>query len=740
MEIFRIFGTIFLKDNEVDNRLDRIDRKAKGVGGTFSELGTTLARPFTATVAPIRGLIGMLTNVNVLVGGIIAGAAATTGWNWLVKGNAEMEQYQQTLTVVMKDSKKAAETLDWAKKFAAKTPFEIPGIVEATTRLSAYGLDAKKVLGTTGDMAAAMGKPLMQAVEAIADAQTGELERLKEFGITKKMLIDQAAKMGKGEIVNAKGQITDMEGMNEALFALMKERYDGAMKAQSGTLNGMLSNMKDWIGEAGKTLGKPIFDKLKEALPGVLDWMQKFKESGKLEQWANSFSNGIDVAIDVLGGLFGIVKDVASFIIDNWGAIEPILAGVLAGFMAFKTIAWLKEVIAGIRKAMALLNFTMLANPMVWVAIAIGVLVAAGIWLWRNWDEVRAKLGATWDWLKAKSDDIWTSIKNFFASTWESIKQTTLTVWTAIVSIVMTIASPFIAGITNLFNNMKNGLTLIMTGLKMYFAGVWMVIKNVFLGAVLLLVNLVTGNFTDLKKNALAIWNNIKDGLGLIWTGIKTVFSGALEVVKGYLKGTWENIKNSTSAIWNGIKSFLVGLWESIKNAVKSKFDGLRSAVRDKMSAAKESIVSVWNSVKSFFTSIDLSEIGRDIIEGLIKGIRDKITAVSNAIKEVTGAITGKIKNILGINSPSKVFMEFGLNIGQGLAGGITGSEDLVTKASSEMAMKSIPDLIGGGGTTTTNTKTFNPQITNYYTERPYSPAEENRKQQQMLRKLAMGW
>jgi hypothetical protein len=52
--------------------------------------------------------------------------------------------------------------------------------------------------------------------------QTGELERLKEFGITKTMLQEQADAMG---IVfqNNKGQITSYENLNTALFAIMED-------------------------------------------------------------------------------------------------------------------------------------------------------------------------------------------------------------------------------------------------------------------------------------------------------------------------------------------------------------------------------------------------------------------------------------------------------------------------------------------------------------------------------------
>ena len=66
----------------------------------------------------------------------------------------------------------------WAVDFANRTPFETDQIVEATVRLQSYGLKAEDVMTQIGDMAGVMGKDIMQAVEAVADAQTGELERL----------------------------------------------------------------------------------------------------------------------------------------------------------------------------------------------------------------------------------------------------------------------------------------------------------------------------------------------------------------------------------------------------------------------------------------------------------------------------------------------------------------------------------------------------------------------------------
>ena len=319
--------------------------------------------------------------VSTAIKGLVAGIGIAGGWNWLVSGNAQMEQYRQTLNVVMKDTQKAGEILEWATKFAAQTPFELPEIIEATTRLQAYGIEAQKVLGDIGDMAAAMGKPLTQAMEAVADAQTGELERLKEFGITKQMLIAQAAEMGKGEIVNAQGQITNLQAMNDALIAIIRERYNGAMKAQSTTLNGMISNLKDWLGSAGRILGENIFENVKTQLDELLVSTERLSDSGQLETWGKRIGA-------VFTGLFNALK----WVKNQSDILIPVLGGLTASFVAMKVVSAVTTLMNAYRNSVIVttiaqqgLNAALRANPIGIVITLIGLLVTAAIALYRAW-------------------------------------------------------------------------------------------------------------------------------------------------------------------------------------------------------------------------------------------------------------------------------------------------------------------------------------------------------------------
>lgn len=337
---------------------------------------------------------------------------------------SSMEGYRNTLNVVMKDTKKAAETMAWAVQFANKTPFETNEVVDATVKLQSYGLVAKDVLPMIGDMAGVMNKSLDQAVEAVADAQAGELERLKEFGITKQMIIDHANKIMRGkEIVNNKGQITDQKAFNQALLSLMQERFKGGMELQSKTLKGLWSTV---TGVAKNALGQlmgiaqdgtiktgGLFDKLKTKVGVLADTLQKWSSDGTIDRAAKRIEEGFNA----LGKAVGWVKD-------NIGWLIPVISGAVGAIGALKIIntvkgfmdLWKASTIAQ-TIAQEGLNVALTSNPIGIVVVAIGAVIAAGVALYMHWDTV-----------KEKAKELWENIKNTF----ENIKKDIIEKWQAI--------------------------------------------------------------------------------------------------------------------------------------------------------------------------------------------------------------------------------------------------------------------------------------------------------------------
>lgn len=355
----------------------RLRRTGAGVSRQFQGFGTVGTASVMKVVTALGALYLALKSAQIMMRSFIQ-----TG----IMGNAQMESLKVTLAATFKDMKKATEALDWAIKFAARTPFQIPEIVQATVRLETYGIKAKETLEVIGDMAAIMGKPLMQAIEAIADAQVGELERLKEFGITKRMLIEAGAK------INTRGAIKDMESLNAALMRIMEERFAGGMEKMSHTFRGIVSNLRDFWGTFQRQLAEPAFEVVKQGFKDLLDWINRLKASGRFDEIVNRAAQAIGRIIKLLIALPEIfqllVKSFVAFIkkLGDW----EYASRALVEFAKFAIIAFASMLQANLK---LVLSF----GKIMWEPLKIGFfgvmtgivnlsdIMVTGIWYGIKW-------------------------------------------------------------------------------------------------------------------------------------------------------------------------------------------------------------------------------------------------------------------------------------------------------------------------------------------------------------------
>jgi len=325
----------------------------------------------------------------------LGAAALKTGFSEAL----DLEGYRSQLETATKDTKKAAEIMQYAINLANKTPFEGGELVEAAAKFEAMGMSAEKWLTYAGDMAGATNKSFDQATEALIDAQTGELERLKEFGITKAMIQAQAEKMfADQQVVNNKGQIVNQEKFNEAMLALMEDKFSGGMEKQSQNLKGIWSTitgvtksaMANVVGmtSSGSVKSGSALDILKEKAKTVASTLEKWQSDGTLDSLADKAGNLLNGALNKAGAAFTFVKDNA-----NW--LIPVLEATVAGFVAFnivngiaKTIQSFTIIINVLKVAFAGLNITTFA----W-QVAIVAIIAVVLLLIANWKKVIAWLG-----------------------------------------------------------------------------------------------------------------------------------------------------------------------------------------------------------------------------------------------------------------------------------------------------------------------------------------------------------
>lgn len=133
---------------------------------------------------------------------------------------------------------------------------------------------------------------------------------------------------------------------------------------------------------------------------------------------------------------------------------------------------------------------------------------------------------------------------------------------------------------------------------------------------------------------------------------------------------------------------------------------GLKKGITDAISSVTETAKKILSAIKSAFDNFSLFDIGKNLIQGLIDGVNNMIETAKNAVANVGNAVIDKVKNVLGIHSPSTVFAEIGGYIDQGLANGITAAVSYVI-AAMQGVVNAVQEkgqaLIDAGSTQATN-------------------------------------
>ena len=157
---------------------------------------------------------------------------------------AEFQKFEAVLRNTLGSNSAAQIALSNIQKFAAQTPFSVKELTASFVKLANQGfIPTNEQMRKLGDLAASTGKQFDMLTEAIIDAQTGEFERLKEFGIRASKAGDQVTFTFKG--VETQTKFTS-EAIREYVLSLGDaEGVSGAMAAISETLGGQISNLGD---------------------------------------------------------------------------------------------------------------------------------------------------------------------------------------------------------------------------------------------------------------------------------------------------------------------------------------------------------------------------------------------------------------------------------------------------------------------------------------------------------------
>lgn len=206
------------------------------------------------TARKSSGSFSRLKNSVFSLQGAFVGLIGAMGTRTVFNTIASFEKMEASLRTVTGSAEGAANAMQLIQGFASETPFQITELTDAFIKLQALGLDpSEAALKSYGNTASAMGKSLNQMIEAVADASTGEFERLKEFGI-------KASSEGDRVKFTFQGVTTEVgknsQEIQDYLLGIGDVQFAGAMEEQMNTLSGLVSNFQDQLTTTIVNLGK----------------------------------------------------------------------------------------------------------------------------------------------------------------------------------------------------------------------------------------------------------------------------------------------------------------------------------------------------------------------------------------------------------------------------------------------------------------------------------------------------
>ncbi|MCL4482184.1 MAG: hypothetical protein M1445_06145, partial [Bacteroidetes bacterium] len=326
---------------------DALKSKAiiKGIGQTTAETGARMENSFSSVG---KGLA--------MIGGT---AAIMMLGKQILDVTAKFEKFGIVLRNTLGEAKGTA-ALDMIANFAATTPFQLDEVTGAFIKMANQGfVPTQAEMIKLGDLASSTGKGFDQLAEAVLDAQTGEFERLKEFGI-------KASQNGDKVTFSFKEQKTTVENTNSAIQAYILslgtlKGVAGANALISASLTGQISNLQDKLSMMFNNIGKANKGLLYDAVGGASSLIDNYETVGE--------------AVKALIAVYGAYKLAVMYV--NYeqkiAAAANLLVAESNGFLVASEarVIVMKERSIATQKAF---NASVLANPYVLAAMAITAL------------------------------------------------------------------------------------------------------------------------------------------------------------------------------------------------------------------------------------------------------------------------------------------------------------------------------------------------------------------------------
>jgi tape measure domain-containing protein len=403
-------GKLSASMSEFSSKMAKTNEEAKAAPSLWDRFSGSLSAIGQRAGGAKQSLVDLGSSVKTLG---VSMAAITGGGAYLLKTHfVDVASQFETFGAQMRQfyGDDGPKMMAWVSDFAAKTPTDVAGVMDAFIQLKNYGIDPTD--GSLMSLVDATSKAgfsqekLLGVVRGVGQAWTKtklqgeEVNQLLERGIPVWSILSK--EMGKPIPVIMKMSEAGKIGRKEMSLLIKAIGRDslGASAGQMKTWSGLVSNLGDsWTQFKLAIMNAGPFDFLKSRLQGLLATIEQMSKSGELASLAKSIGGSVADA-------FKSVWDNRQKIVDTFTDIKRSFMGAVEFVGGFKNAA----IIAGVALNAGLIvnlvkatyavtsfGWALAANPVGVAVIGIAALGAAVYLLWKNWDLVFSSIGRKWD-------------------------------------------------------------------------------------------------------------------------------------------------------------------------------------------------------------------------------------------------------------------------------------------------------------------------------------------------------
>lgn len=668
--------------SEVDEGFDTIASKTGATGKALDEMKQSMENIATRIPTDFATAGAAIGEVNTRFG--LTGTELESLSEKFVKFaklnntdvSSSIDQTQKVMEAFGLETKDAGALLDTMNAVGQRTGISMDtlasSMVTNAAALNEMGMSASDAANFLGDCetagidtsqvmtglkkavveAAKEGKTLPDVLREFSETMQGsasDTEKLQAaidiFGSRAGPAIYQAAKTGTLSLDELGTALDDNLGNVDKTF---ETTMDGTDKLKT-TFNELKVAGADLGGAIGEVLA-PILESLAKAIKKLSEWFRNLNPKTKeMIVKMGLLAAAIGPVLFVVGKIISVIGTVMSLI----GVIGPAIAALATG-------------------------------PLGLIVAAIAGVIAAGVLLYRHWDEIKAKATQIWGGIKnvvMGVIGVFQAIPEKWFALWDGLKNVFNQFWTALMeNPIVQLFLQLILDEISIFSETLSGL---WENIKKIAGTAWELIKAAIMGPVQLVIDLVTGNFSGLKDNLKKNWEAVKELADKLWGEIKDLIVDFVKDIFDGVKKIFKDLKKNLEQVWDGIKSSATTKWNNIKTAISTAVNNTKTAVNNAWSNLKSSTATAFENIKT--TASNKWQTIKETVSNFAQGAKDAAvrafqeipTGITNALsgmyRVVRDAMQGAVNYFENMLEDAKTWgYDLMRNFARGIANGVT--------------------------------------------------------------------